>query len=219
MNRDIHPRGTCPSDPMCPTPHAERQANPGVYETIAPSGYEGHIGHVPQGPALLFGLFLDHFDAPISDRSDEALPHLTDDNNATSLRCHICGSMNLVDDPAGLRCSDCGHLVWIDTGDGLLSVIWHDHDQGGLAPDDLPQCGSCERFCDTKTIGTNYSARMQYTPRTDRYAVINAYQRVKTRVVTDSDIVTDYTVSADNNPFAQLYACTENGACCDLASL
>ena len=60
--------------------------------------------------------------------------------------------MNLVDDPAGLRCGDCGHLVWIDTGDGLVSVIWHDHDQGGLAPDDLPQCGSCERFCDTKTV-------------------------------------------------------------------
>ena len=52
----------------------------GVYETIAPSGYEGHIGHVPQGPALLFGLFLDHFDAPISDRTDETDPHLPDDN-------------------------------------------------------------------------------------------------------------------------------------------
>ncbi|WP_068266551.1 hypothetical protein [Rubripirellula obstinata] len=67
--------------------------------------------------------------------------------------CHHCGAANLFDTeaPPGIRCEDCGKLVWFDDGQSLSRVRWHDHDLGGMAPQELPPCPACGAPCDTQT--------------------------------------------------------------------
>jgi ribosomal protein S27AE len=69
----------------------------------------------------------------------------------SSIKCPICGSIDLADDPGGLRCGSCHSLSWVAT------------DEGGLArrdvaeielvdPDLVPICPSCRRWCDVMTM-------------------------------------------------------------------
>jgi hypothetical protein len=79
----------------------------------------------------------------------ESLPDVGD-----GPKCHHCGSGGLSDceDPPGIRCDACGMLVWLDDGQSLRRVGWHDHDWAAIDPNDVPTCETCGRLCDTLTV-------------------------------------------------------------------
>jgi hypothetical protein len=154
---------TSPSSPDGSPVPCENTVKQGIKQR---SGYEGHKGHVGRGGALLAGLFGD-VDAltpepvPESMRSPVPPPPVTvaEPMNAepppvAGPACQYCESVRLADceNPPGIRCDDCGRLAWIDDGESLHRVGWHDHDLGSMAPEELPTCDGCGRLCDTQTL-------------------------------------------------------------------
>lgn len=136
---------TCPSAPTCHGVAAEASVG-SVFSGRVHLGARLDVGARSEGvsPGLIEGLFLSGPGGPKPAPPEPAPPEgLT--------RCHRCDSAELIDDPAGIRCDGCGHLVFIEADGELRSVRWHDHDDGGIGPDDLPNCPTCNRLADTQT--------------------------------------------------------------------
>ena len=151
---NVPPQGIDPPYPSYPESSEVRRENRVKHGKNRTKGHGGHKGHVRWGGVLLSGLFgADHGLTPVTTPADPP-----DDNADSPLSestlCQFCGSANLIDsdDPPGIRCDGCGRLAWIDDGQSLIKVGWHDPYLASMAPDDLPTCDRCGDLCDTQTL-------------------------------------------------------------------
>lgn len=71
---------------------------------------------------------------------------------ARGIGCPWCGPVELLDDPEGLRCGRCERLAWLAVGRSIVRADCLDDDLEGLAPEDVPTCPSCGRWCDVETV-------------------------------------------------------------------
>lgn len=157
-------------DPTCPLCPDATNVPCGSCDKLGknePQGHEGDKGHVQRIGALLSGLFgnAGPLTTEPSSKNPEPPPPVdppaesgTDSTNGKPppvvCVCQFCESTWREDceNPQGIRCNDCGRLIWIDDGQSLLKVGWHDHDLGSMAPGDLPPCNDCGQLCDTQTL-------------------------------------------------------------------
>lgn len=167
-------------------------------KTIDPDGIEGNpVNHggneggraervdrvALRKGSLLAGLFgigstLEPEAVATTNDAESDSPPLEPPPDSVEFRCQFCESVRLSEchDPPGIRCDDCGCLVWIDDGESLCKVGWHDHDLGAMAPEDLPPCGDCGRSCDTQTLDDAWHCSRclpdEATARRDRTEVL-----------------------------------------------
>jgi hypothetical protein len=75
------------------------------------------------------------------------------DHPVSSIRCHGCGGLDLVDDPGGARCQSCGILAWVLTAaGGLARRDFADEGIEDIDPNSVPICRKCGQTCDTMTL-------------------------------------------------------------------
>lgn len=71
---------------------------------------------------------------------------------ARGIGCPWCGPVELRDDPEGPRCDRCERLAWVVVGRSIIRADCVEDDLEGLAPEDVPTCPTCGRWCDVETV-------------------------------------------------------------------
>lgn len=79
-------------------------------------------------------------------------PGLIEHFAQTSIRCPWCGSVNLIDEPAGIRCDDCNDLAFVEVGGSIIRTDIVDTDIIEVDPADVPACDRCGNPCDVQSL-------------------------------------------------------------------